>query len=317
MVTKTQHFDTASEHDVVHRYKRSTNKQSGVKLIGDFPGIQHATGNLAVQRMLRSDGIQAKLTVNQPGDEYEQEADHVAEQVMRMPSPDSVQRGDFLSYPDPIRIQRLSPQTKEVRRQPEEEEEEEESVQAKESPSHTPIVTPDLHTRIHSLRGSGQPLPKPTRAFMESRFGYDFKHVRVHTDSDAVYISQRLHAQAFTHGQDIYFGPGTAPNKNALTAHELTNVIQQTGASSTKESQQGQHMERARGEGCEQSIAAEGVSAGIGRKTEQVPSVQRVIELRPPGRREASAFGRAQELIDRLNAQSASIRYRLDGRVLR
>src|SRR5438874_8916253 len=29
--------------------------------------------------------LQAQLTVNQPGDQYEQEADRVAEQVMRMP----------------------------------------------------------------------------------------------------------------------------------------------------------------------------------------------------------------------------------------
>ena len=32
-------------------------------------------------------GIQRKLTVNAPGDAYEQEADRVAEQVMRMPEP--------------------------------------------------------------------------------------------------------------------------------------------------------------------------------------------------------------------------------------
>jgi hypothetical protein len=30
-------------------------------------------------------GLQAKLTVSQPGDVYEQEADRVADQVMRMP----------------------------------------------------------------------------------------------------------------------------------------------------------------------------------------------------------------------------------------
>lgn len=31
--------------------------------------------------------IQAKLTVNDPGDEYEQEADQVADQIMQMPEP--------------------------------------------------------------------------------------------------------------------------------------------------------------------------------------------------------------------------------------
>jgi hypothetical protein len=33
--------------------------------------------------------VQAKLTINQPGDKYEEEADRVAEQVMRMPEPGS------------------------------------------------------------------------------------------------------------------------------------------------------------------------------------------------------------------------------------
>src|SRR5262245_37265185 len=42
-------------------------------------------GNQAAQRLLRAGVIQAKLTVNQPGDGFEQEADRVAETVMRMP----------------------------------------------------------------------------------------------------------------------------------------------------------------------------------------------------------------------------------------
>lgn len=31
--------------------------------------------------------VQAKLTINEPGDKYEQEADRIADQVMRMPEP--------------------------------------------------------------------------------------------------------------------------------------------------------------------------------------------------------------------------------------
>ena len=54
--------------------------------------LQQTIGNQAVQRLLRSNGlndikgtgIQAKLKVSQPGDLYEQEADRVAEQVTRM-----------------------------------------------------------------------------------------------------------------------------------------------------------------------------------------------------------------------------------------
>lgn len=47
--------------------------------------------NQALQRMLRAGAVQAKLTVNQPGDQYEQEADRMADTVMRMPEP-TVQR---------------------------------------------------------------------------------------------------------------------------------------------------------------------------------------------------------------------------------
>jgi hypothetical protein len=58
--------------------------------------LQRTIGNQAVQRLIqerriRVQGsgvrIQAKLKIGQPNDIYEQEADRVAEQVMRMPEP--------------------------------------------------------------------------------------------------------------------------------------------------------------------------------------------------------------------------------------
>jgi hypothetical protein len=49
--------------------------------------MHRAVGNQAVLRNLSSlrPTIQTKLTINTPGDQYEREADRVAEQVMRMP----------------------------------------------------------------------------------------------------------------------------------------------------------------------------------------------------------------------------------------
>jgi len=49
-------------------------------------------------------------------------------------------------------------------------------------------------------------------------------------------MNKELGAQAFAHGSDIYYGAGKLPAKDELTAHELTHVVQQTGASSRQHS---------------------------------------------------------------------------------
>ncbi|HLP88453.1 MAG TPA: DUF4157 domain-containing protein [Nostocaceae cyanobacterium] len=156
--------------------------------------------------------IQAKLTVGEPGDKYEQEADAMASKVLSMPDT-AVQR------------------------------ESEEKVQTKPLANGiTPVVqraartnggvqtNGNLESRLNSSKGGGSPLPHQVRNFMEPRFGADFSRVRVHTDNNAVQMSRELGAQAFTHGSDIYYGEGKAPGNNELTAHELTHVVQQTGA---------------------------------------------------------------------------------------
>ncbi|MGA2349999.1 MAG: DUF4157 domain-containing protein [Terracidiphilus sp.] len=82
------------------------------------------------------------------------------------------------------------------------------------------------------LRSSGQPLDRATRREMESRFGYDFSHVRLHTDNRAAASAQSLSAKAYTVGSDVVFAPGRfAPQTTEgrhLLAHELTHVVQQT-----------------------------------------------------------------------------------------
>ena len=49
--------------------------------------LQRSIGNSATQRLLRSPYIQTKLQVSTPGDQFEQEADRVADTVMRMAEP--------------------------------------------------------------------------------------------------------------------------------------------------------------------------------------------------------------------------------------
>lgn len=48
--------------------------------------LQRTAGNRAVQRLFNSE-IQAKLKIGPPNDIYEQQADRVADEVMRMPEP--------------------------------------------------------------------------------------------------------------------------------------------------------------------------------------------------------------------------------------
>ena len=86
-----------------------------------------------------------------------------------------------------------------------------------------------VETRLMRSKGGGSPLPDHVRGYMEPRFGVDFNGVRVHTDHEAAALNQAVGAQAFTHGQDIYFGAGKSPEVSDLTAHELTHVVQQTG----------------------------------------------------------------------------------------
>jgi hypothetical protein len=191
--------------------------------------LQRTHGNRYVQRVVT--GIQAKLKVGQPGDIYEQEADRVADEVMRMSEP-LMQQQTEEEEEDLIQTEPIAEQiTSLVQRQAEKEKE---ILQTRKNPGQTPKVTPDLEPRIHAIRGSGQPLPESVRAFFEPRFGYDFSQVRVHTDAQNAETARALNSQAFTVGQNVVFGAGQyAPRtseRNKLLAHELVHVIQQQQA---------------------------------------------------------------------------------------
>jgi len=195
--------------------------------------LQQTHGNQYVQRVFS--GIHAKLMVGQPGDIYEQEADRVADAVMRMPEPgvprqveEEEEKEGLMQIPLAEQISPLVQRQVELEK---EEKEEEEILQSKEVSSQMPEVTPDFESRIQSLKSSGQPLPEADRSFMERRFGVDFSGVRVHTDSDAVQMSKALNAEAFTIGNNIVFASGQYSSQSKegkrLIAHELVHVIQQ------------------------------------------------------------------------------------------
>jgi hypothetical protein len=185
-------------------------------------------------------GIQRQLTVGAVGDRYEQEADRVAAQVMRMSvAPDNspqVQR--FGEEDNPVMRWSLAQSiTPVVHRRVDEQVQMHQLVQRAFQAGGNQ-ASGDLESRLNASKGGGSALAPEVRAFMEPRFGADFSSVRVHTGGEAVQMNRELGAQAFAHGSDVYFGAGKSPGNNELTAHELTHVVQQTGTVQCKLGQQ-------------------------------------------------------------------------------
>ena len=234
---------------------------------GDLHKLQRMVGNQTLQRMLAEGAVnlggnvlQAKMTVGEPDDQYEQEADSVAQQVMSMPDA-SVQREmpeeEEMIQAKPISsLQREGLEEEEMlqgklqREGLEEEEmlqgklqreemEEEEMLQAKSDG--VPEVTDDIEGKISSMKGGGQALPESTREFLEPRFGQDFSGVNIHTGNDASQLNDAVQARAFTTGNDIFFRDGEySPDSSAgreLLAHELTHVVQQGGSVAQRKSE--------------------------------------------------------------------------------
>lgn len=196
---------------------------------GRPPGIHRAC----------SRGIQAKLSISQPDDVYEREADAVADHVVQrlaLPAPSASTGG-------PPELQRECDGCKSAPPAPEEleaDKEEEEvdtsattvSPKAEDGAADT-ASPPELESSLALSRGEGRPLPGPVRQQMEQGFGQDFSHVRIHTGERSSSMNRSIHARAFTHGRDVFFNRGqfspTTIAGQTLLAHELTHVVQQTG----------------------------------------------------------------------------------------
>jgi|HubBroStandDraft_6_1064221.scaffolds.fasta_scaffold00862_13 hypothetical protein len=172
-----------------------------------------------------TDILQTKLTINQPGDIFEQEADRVADAVMSGKASNDHIGGDTTDGSGPQKVQRACAcggTCDDCQRKVD-------VLQCA-----TPGSTANLATApaiVHDvLRSSGRPLDTSTRTFMESRLGADFSGVRVHTDSRAAESARAINALAYTVGRDVVFGEGQFVSGNQgrhLLAHELAHVIQQ------------------------------------------------------------------------------------------
>ena len=258
--------------------------------------------------------FQTKLTIGQPGDQYEKEADAVADTVVnndrKTPAVQEkeisgIQRATLAS---PEEYEKLNtaegrmekdkliqeqaesgtPEEEDLAQTKEEEEEQVAQMQAKEEEqpiqeTHAQgkkeeemenVQTKSAHRNhqassmvskgIKQTKGGGRKLPTKVRTEMESSIGRDFSQVNIHTGTDAIHMNKDLHAQAFTHGKDIYFNSGkyrpeTSAGKHLL-AHELAHVVQQNKLQDKKDIRQIQLSARGETESSQAGTNEEEVS---------------------------------------------------------
>jgi hypothetical protein len=169
--------------------------------------LQNRVGNRAVQAVVAPSIQTAAIAarVSKPTDAAEMEAEAIARHVARM------------AHRAPAASAGTTPR------------------QVSKSEVQREASTPPHKSTTRVGGGGGSPLPPPVRDFMEPRFGANFDHVRIHTGTDAAHQSAQLGANAFTYGNNVFFGkdkfqPQTAKGKE-LIAHELTHTIQQGAAS--------------------------------------------------------------------------------------
>lgn len=212
--------------------------------------------------------VQRKLSIGKPDDHYEKQADHIADKVVQRMGQSPAVQAKTAPVVSPVpsghtpaaAAQQGALQLKEQEPKEEDLAGEEKKLQRKpifdsladppddqirRKPDAAQADTPKesstagLEQRLQSTKGSGSPLPSDTKTAMESTIGADFTNVRVHTGTEAASLSNDLQAQAFTHGNDIYFNEGkfdsTSSSGRHLLAHELTHTVQQGAAVQKKE----------------------------------------------------------------------------------
>ncbi len=144
------------------------------------------------------------LTVGEPDDPYEQEADRVADDVMHMPETPGKGITDEEEHDEPVT-----------------------PIQAKRTDTRGRGESSHAVNWVVEGPGGGSPLPENTRARIEPVLKTDLSHVKVHSDTQSQEAAGYIHAKAFTHRNNIFLGRGQSPGNISLMAHEAAHVVQQ------------------------------------------------------------------------------------------
>jgi hypothetical protein len=187
------------------------NPSTSVGISSQLLKLQSSIGNRALSGML-----QAKLKMGSSNDPFEKEAEKNADKVTGNLKESLTNHSGMLSE---------STVTRNV-----------DNVSAKSSVGGIEVdsITEDCINTVKNQ--TGQPLSNSTQDYFESILGWNFEHVRVHTDSKAAEAADSINAKAFTLGNDIVFGKNQYKTDTmegtSLLAHELTHVIQQGSSQS-------------------------------------------------------------------------------------
>lgn len=196
-------------------------------------GAQQPASGAPAQAQQRVDrmAVRAKMSVSEPGDAVEREADQVADKVARRLSEPQSGSASAAGQGEPLAVQRspmavsrapaaAAPPTEAV-----DPEQAQRDLAARQGPDQDP------QQRLKAQAGRGDALPDTLRTRLEGQFGRDLSGVRVHTDTEADALAKEYRAEAFTVGNDVYFASGRfapqSPDGMKLLAHELTHVVQQ------------------------------------------------------------------------------------------
>ena len=207
-----QHLNESTETSKQHIAGREVTAEAARSDHGGFHShllqLQRMLGNRRVAQLFQAKrltpqgkilNLQRKLTVGATDDQYEQETDRVARQVVSMPDAVATNSLQRAMAPEEDKDQML--QTKllaasiipVMQRQMGNDNEEDNGKPIHPKPAASLTDSFDageeVEARLSQSKGSGRPLPDPVRAFMEPRFGVDFSHVRVHTGNNAVQMS--------------------------------------------------------------------------------------------------------------------------------
>lgn len=225
------------------RHKTVNRAVTAQKPAASIKGVQRQ----AVAGRSSSLQLQSSMKVSSPKDPAEKEADATAKKIMRMAVPESSiayvktgSEGVFRQVKKEEKEKKIQAKLQSpyitrfantgIFTQPKKKEEEKIQRKAEGQPN----VASNVAADIQSSMATGSPLPLSVRRFMEPRFQANFSNVKINTGDQAAKLNRQLNAQAFTVGNQIFFGKDKfqpeQPEGKELIAHELTHTIQQGAA---------------------------------------------------------------------------------------